>query len=727
MRRLILGLFLIIGCFNQLVLGQSVNHWETAVFNNDTWRYFVGTGEPDPDWKYSTFDETAWLQGTGGFGYGDSDDNTVIPQCISVYLRTKFNVADTSKILSAILSMDYDDAFIAYLNGHEIARVGLAPVNPLFSDTGDDHEATMYQGGSPETFLIDKENLKYSLLNGENVLAVEVHNSSLTSSDLSSNAFLFFGINDASYDYRTIPSWFIPPFTFTSSKLPVVIITTNSGETIRDEPKITADMKIIYNSNGAPNYSSDPGNIYSGKVGIEIRGRYSASLPQKPYGFETRDTLGNNLNVSLLGMPAENDWILQSNYNDKVFLRNFLAFNLWEKMGHYATRTRYCEVVVNNDYQGIYLLGEKIKRDSNRVDIAKLKPDDNDGNELTGGYIFKTDYYTAEDSWLSNFSPINKPGAEIFFVYYDPRPEELSNQQKSYLRDYVNSFETVLYGPEFNNRQSGYRAYLDVNSFVDYFIIGEISRNVDAYKKSRYFYKDKDSNGGLIVSGPVWDFDWAFKNISENCIQFNQTNGSGWAYRINECEAWPVPPSWEVKLMQDDDFRNRIHDKYSLLRSTILSETQINHTIDSISSLLNEAQERHYQKWKILGINVGTPESDYQPATFEGETDKFKSWIKTRLLWLDANIVGRPYRPGEGYKAICRVFPNPVSDNLYVESDTIMKRITFYNYMGSPVKEVNYINDYTSVINLSHLSAGLFLLRIEFSHGEAIIRRIVKK
>ncbi len=573
------------------------------------------------------FDDAAWLSGPGGFGYGDNDDNTVIPQCTSVYMRISFNVPDSSAVESAILNMDYDDAFIAYLNGHEIARAGLIPVEPLYTDTGEDHEAAMYRGGMPESFFIDKDNLRACLLEGENVLSVQVHNTSPTSSDLSSNVFLSFGIGNESNDYRPVPSWFSPPFTLSSSDLPLVVITTSPGESIRNEPKISADMKIIYNGNDEINKVTDPGNIYSGKVGIEIRGRYSASLPQKPYGFETRDDLGNNLNVALLGMPEENDWVLQANYNDKTFLRNYLAFDIWQKMGHYATRTRYCEVVVNNDYQGIYLLGEKIKRDKNRVDIAELNPWENAGDDLTGGYIFKNDYHTLSDSWLSNFPPVNKPGADVYFVYYDPKPDELTIQQKDYLKEFVNSFESVLYSPGFKDHRTGYRAYIDVTSFVDYFIIGEITRNVDAYKKSRYLFKDKDSNGGLICSGPVWDFDWAWKNITENCINFNQTDGSGWAYRINDCFAYPVPPSWEVRLMQDQEFINMVHDKYYLLRRTILSRTSINKVIDSVANLLSEAQDRHYQKWKILGINVGTPESGEQPSSYDGEIEKFKDKI----------------------------------------------------------------------------------------------------
>jgi hypothetical protein len=726
MKRPFLILIVILITYCSHSYGQAVNHWEGVIFNKDIWRYYIGTSYPGQDWQKPAFDDTSWPSGPGGFGYGDNDDNTIIPQCTSVYMRIKFNVTDTSAIAAAILHMDYDDAFIAYLNGKEIARVGMAQVAPGFNDTGDDHEATMYRGGLPESFIIDKRNLNVFMLQGENLLAIEVHNSTTTSTDLSSNAFLSFGIKNSSSYFRPVPSWFIAPFILSSSKLPVVVITTKPGETIKNEPKITADMKIIYSGGNSPNYVSDQGNIYSGKIGIEIRGRYSASLPQKPYGIETRDIAGNNLDVPLLGMPAENDWVLLANYNDKTFLRNYLAFYLWQELGHYATRTRYCEVVVNNDYQGIYLLGEKIKRDGNRVDIAKLNPDEITGDDLTGGYIFKTDYFTAQDSWLSSFSPANRPGASVHFVYYDPKPEELSLPQKSYIKDFVNSFESNLYSHDFEDHKTGYRAYLDVNSFVDYFLLEEITRNVDAYKKSRYFYKDKDSNKGLIRSGPVWDFDWAWKNLTEGCIHFNQADGSGWAYKVNECNPNPVPPSWEVRLMQDADFVNMIHDKYYVLRRTIFSQARINHVIDSVALLLAEAQTRHYQKWKILGINVGTPETGIQPATFEGEIEKFKSWINTRLSWLDKNMVGRSYANKDGYSAICRIFPNPAGENLYVESDTTISRLTLHNYMGTIVEDQKDINSFTFGLNISHLSPGLYIVKIYFAHGEIITRKLVK-
>lgn len=205
-----------------VAIGQSINHWETVVFNNDTWRYFVGTTEPQSDWRSKSFNEAFWPSGTGGFGYGDGDDNTVIPQSRSVFFRIKFTVADTSLIVRAILSMDYDDAFVAYLNDTEIARVGITGTNPAFDQFGSDHEAKMYSGGDPESFVIDKPKLKSCLLPGENILAIQVHNSSTTSSDLSSNAFLSFGIANSSVFFRPVPSWFSSQITVFSTNLPLL-------------------------------------------------------------------------------------------------------------------------------------------------------------------------------------------------------------------------------------------------------------------------------------------------------------------------------------------------------------------------------------------------------------------------------------------------------------------------------------------------------------------------
>ena len=167
-------------------------------------------------------------------------------------------------------------------------------------------------------------------------------------------------------------------------------------------------MGIIDNGFGNINSVNDAFNDYNGKISIEYRGSSSQSFPKKPYALETQDSIGNNNNVSLLGMPVENDWILYAPYTDKSLMRNFLTFDLGRKMRNYSPRTVYCELVVNGDYKGIYILMEKIKRDNDRVDIAKLDSNDVAGDSLTGGYIIKVDKYTGTGGldWLSDFPNI---------------------------------------------------------------------------------------------------------------------------------------------------------------------------------------------------------------------------------------------------------------------------------------------------------------------------------
>ncbi|MBN2275956.1 MAG: CotH kinase family protein [Bacteroidales bacterium] len=512
------------------------------------------------------------------------------------------------------------------------------------------------------------------------------------------------------------------------SNLPLIVINTN-GQTIVDEPKIKADIKIIYKGVSALNHYADSGNIYDGLCGIEYRGTYSQTLPQKPFGFETRDSLGNNNNVSLLDMPAENDWILLANYNDKVFMRNTLAFHLFEKMGHYAPRTRICEVIVNDTYEGIYIFTEKIKRDKNRVDIARLDEDDNAGDSLTGGYIFKTDYYHETDSWLSAYSPIDHPGSRVYFVYEYPEPDLIDSFQMNYIQEFVNTCETILYGDNFKDPQLGYRAYIDTKSFIDYFIIGELSRNIDAYKKSALFHKDRDDNGGLLKRGPVWDFDWAWKNMNNNCDIFAATNGSGWAYQVNTCDNWPVAPAWIIRLLQDKAFEDELYTRYTMLRNTILSEDYLEHYIDSVALLVNDAQARHYKRWPILGFNVGTPEVDYQPSSYEGEIFKFKSWIATRLSWLDANMPGElivSNTPGlNDDQFIFRLFPNPVRDFLFIESDQPILKVEILNTAGMIMRSLMIEGCYSSALDVNGLNPGIYVVRTTFENNAIVVRRIV--
>ena len=172
--------------------------------------------------------------------------------------------------------------------------------------------------------------------------------------------------------------------TFTDSNLPIVAITTN-GQTIADDPRIVCHMGIIDNGFGNRNYLTDAYNNYDGRIEIEIRGSTSQQYPKKGYGLETQDSLGNNLQVAILGMPPENDWILYGPYPDKTMIRNAFTFDLARKMGRYASDYAYCELIINGEYRGVYMMLERIKRDLNRVNIDNIHTPNLWNDTLTGG------------------------------------------------------------------------------------------------------------------------------------------------------------------------------------------------------------------------------------------------------------------------------------------------------------------------------------------------------
>lgn len=508
----------------------------------------------------------------------------------------------------------------------------------------------------------------------------------------------------------------------TTSNLPIVIINTNNFP-IPNEPKIPGTMKIIDNGEGQINHVTDPGNVYSGNIGIEVRGSYSASLPQKPYSIETRDITQSDSAVSLFGWPEESDWVLLANYNDKVFMRNALAFKLFNNMNHYASRTRFCEVTVNGAYQGIYVFGEKIKRDNGRVNIAKLDPDENSGEPMTGGYIFKIDYWDDYNSWESPYHPIGHPNFDVHFVYYTPKPEEISEQQHDYLKSYVTTFESVLYGPMLHDTTAGYYKFVNMQSFTDYFIVNELARNNDGFKKSFYFHKDRDGIDKRINCGPVWDFDWAWKNIDE-CAIFAHTDGSGWAYKINDCYPDVNSPAWHVRMLQDTIFANELQCRWQFFRHNMLATDSLMDWIDTNADYLRQAQVRHYTRWPILGLNVGTPVIPPIPTTYQGHIDDFKNWINLRLNWLDANMPGKCYNIMSDNQIPIKpqfvVFPVPASDHVYIELPEPDSRaeMQLFNTQGMICKTETMFNGNLFTVDVSSLPAGLFYARITSSNGK---------
>ena len=411
---------------------------------------------------------------------------------------------------------------------------------------------------------------------------------------------------------------------YTESNLPIISINTY-GEDIPDEPRIDAYMGIINNNSGTNNIN-DPFNDYNGKITIEKRGNSSQEQEKPPYRFETVDNNGENNNVKLLGLPEENDWILYAPWSDKSLLRNVLIYSLSNEMGRYAPRSKFVELYLNNEYRGVYVLMEKIKRDKNRVAISSLDPNSNFGDNLTGGYILKFDWAETGDNNGGFFSLIDG----MRYNYHYPKPDEISSEQENYIQSYINSYENIMNSNKYNSEE-GYSSFIDIGSFVDFIILQEISRNVDAYGLSTYIYKDKESINNKLTAGPIWDFNHGFGN----CDYYKAWETVGWniSYTYNDMDQRAF---WWLKLWNDDIFQEMIKDRYKLLRESTLSTNNINTLIDQYVFKLGTSVNKNFTKWPILGEYIWPNKQVFD--TYQEEIIYLKTWINNRLTWMDSEL-----------------------------------------------------------------------------------------
>ena len=615
---------------------QSQSHWETAVYAEDIWSYFVGTNPPPDNWNQLNFDTSDWSAGQGGFGYADGDDNTVISNTLSVFFRKSFNVVALEEISSLAIHADYDDGFVVYINGTEVLRsanMGESGSQVTYDQTAEtDHEAVMYQGGAPEAFVLHHNDFDGVLTAGDNVLAIEVHNVNTTSSDMSGLFYLSFELSDGVSYYGETPEWFYLPDEFSSSHLPIIVVNTN-GQEIPNEDKITAHMGIIYNAPGEINYLSDPYNHYDGFIGIEIRGSSTTWFPKKQFAVETRDSLGENNNVPLFGMPEENDWIFNAPYTDKSLMRNVIIYKMARDAGKYATRSHYFELVIDGDYRGLYVMFEKIKRDDNRVNISKLEPEEISDDDITGGYIIKVDKWDGENigGWYSE--PPSDSYGGFYYQYHYPKPDEIVYDQQQYIMSYMENFEQTILSDDFANPETGYPSIIDWGSFIDFFIMQEITKNVDGYRLSSFLHKDKDSGDGRLVAGPIWDFNLGFGNAD----YYNGWDTQGWQVEADLPNDDFSIPYWWCTIWSDQSFRWSVQQRWNSLRNNFLSNASVNSLIDSLQSHIGVAADRNFERWPTLGQYVWP--NYYIGQTYQDEIDYLRNWIINRMEWMDSELL----------------------------------------------------------------------------------------
>ena len=511
----------------------------------------------------------------------------------------------------------------------------------------------------------------------------------------------------------------------TSSDLPIVVIDTHGTEIV-NEPKISATMGIIDNGPGKRNTITDPFNAYKGKIGIEIRGSSSAQFPKKQYAVETQDSTGGDMDVALLGMPAESDWILFAPYNDKTLIRDAVVYTLARRMGRYASRSRFCEVVLNGQYAGVYVLFEKIKRDKGRVNIAKMDAADSTGEALTGGYIVKIDKTDGADNegWYSGFAPFTGAAYKVLYQYHYPKPEDIVWPQRGYITRFIRDFELAMYLPSFNDPVQGYPRWLDVPAFIDYVLLNEVSKNVDAYRLSCFMAKERDSKGGKLVMGPAWDYNLAFGNCSyhraaaTDGFQLTYMSDSA-AFRKNEPF---LGPFWWKKIFDDPSLRMQMAERWTALRVGELATSRVTGLIDSLVTVLTESRQRNFQRWPVLGQTIWP--NAFVGKTYDEEIRYMKDWLGARLAWMDGALTVTGLRATEGSTipvdaVLGENYPNPFNPGTTIPFTLTRAshvRVVIYDVLGRevarPVDGLLPAGQHTAVFDGSHCASGMYVCRL---------------
>jgi hypothetical protein len=504
----------------------------------------------------------------------------------------------------------------------------------------------------------------------------------------------------------------------TSSNLPIVVI--NTEVEIPDEPKVLGKMGIIWNGDGNENKITDPYNHYDGLVGIEIRGQSSQSFDKKSYGIELWDEDQNGIDFGLLGFPEEEDFVFHGPFSDKSLMRNALAYYLASKNMEYAPRIKFFELVLNDAYMGVYLLTERVKRDKYRVDIKKLDPEDISGDKLTGGYILKFDKGLQEEiAWESPILPF--PGAGKTRIMFDtPDYDEMVPEQFNYIKGYIDEFEAVLNGSEFKDPSFGYAKYIDVESFIDFSLVNELSRNVDGYRLSSFFYKDRESEGGKIKAGPVWDFNLAFGNAN----YCNGSNIDGWAWDFNSIcpdDYWVIH-FWWTKLLEDPVYISKMRDRWIELRKDAFSDEKIMFAIDSMQSEIGEAGVRNFEKWDVLGEYVWP--NNFVGETYQEEITYLKTWIQDRLNWMDYQFdVVLALEPEQ--ETGVKIYPNPSSGTFFIQSEEAWKggeKMEIYSTLGQKIQEVTFAESQKKNRFDILVGNGIYIYQIIEPNGKVILR-----
>ena len=414
--------------------------------------------------------------------------------------------------------------------------------------------------------------------------------------------------------------------------LPIVVVDAyGHGPLSIDDRSFVDGAFFTFEPSGGSTWLSSPPSL-AARMGFHVHGQSSSTFPKRAYRVELRGPTDQDEDHVVLRMPADSDWVLNGPYPDKALIRNAFVYSLSRDMGLAAPRFAFAELYLNvsprplapDDYQGVYIVVETIKNQKDRLDLAKLKPADVTLPAVSGGYIFKFDVGVASPPLLTCTGAAGTCWTDLQLV----APQTPQPEQQAYITQYIQSFHDALNGADYTDPAIGYATYINPSTFVDQIIIDELTRNMDAYARSQYLYKDR---GGKISAGPLWDYDLTFDVGGE----FHNLDLEGWQYEQSAMRD-RVDNTWFQRLLTDPAFAAQVAARWQLLRQGLVSDAQVDARIDALAAPLVNAARRNFARWPILTADP-TVAGFASPteATWQGQVDHMRAWIKARMAWLD--------------------------------------------------------------------------------------------
>lgn len=368
--------------------------------------------------------------------------------------------------------------------------------------------------------------------------------------------------------------------------LPIIYLETTGGQEIDSKEDYFTGSISMKGGRNFEDFTS---------TSMKIRGRGNSTWgihPKKPFQLKFDEK------TEILGMPRDKKWIFLAEFSDKTLLRNKIAFEMgYLSQLDYTPQSVFTEVVINGAYNGTYNITQKVEESDNRVQLGDT------------GYLLEIDQMERLDADDVYFR------TNAFLINIKEPDTEYNSNEFTYVSELINEFENVLMGSRFADPELGYAKYIDIESFIDWYLINEITKNQDSRNFSSIFLNVIP--GEKIKMGPLWDFDLAFGNVDYSDCQYP----TGF---------WVKDHAWFDRLFQDEVFLEKVKNRFNYFKE---NQNFILDKIDFYAAQLRWAQYENDQKWDLFGRYVWPNPVVFD--THQAEVDHLKNWYIERMNWLD--------------------------------------------------------------------------------------------